>query len=346
MFRIVAVLIVSSLPFACRADEPKYFLETKDVQKVVAKLPFGVTCPKLKATDWEIVIAQLPELPGQTKVKSTLVAVPPGPTAVALKDRSALGRPLLALKVPAKTPELKTAINVLVTYEATLRSRVLTELEPDMKAPKVVALSAGDRKKALAATAKLDFETPVFKKWLADQKLIREPKETDIDFARRTFEALRDVKFTLAANMDRKASSVALAKKSDDSGMAILYVAVLRANKIPARVLFGRLTLSAIKGKNYQWQTSSEFYADGVGWVPVDASRAFRRNGAIGGAGYFGHGDGDFVTFHVDPDITVDVPANGVKTLETLQTAGWYVRGEGTGDGIQFREDWTIEKLP
>jgi hypothetical protein len=351
MPREATALIVLSLSLVCRADEPKYFLETTDVQKVVAKLPYGVTCPKLKATDWAVVAPQLPELPGQTKVKSTIVAVPPGPASQVFKDRSPLGRPLLELRIPAKTPELKMEMNVLVTYEATLRSRVLTELEPDplapaTKAPKVDELSPADRKKALAVTAKLDFETPVFKKWLADEKLVRDSKETDIAFARRAFDALLAVKFALTAPMDRKASSVALAKKTDDSGMSNLFVAVLRANKVPARGLFGRWTEPAVKGKNYQWGTVSEFYADGVGWVPVDASRAVRRYGAPGGTGYFGHGDGDFLAFHVDPDLTVDVPGHGVKTFEMLQTPAWFAHGEGSADGVQFREDWTIEKLP
>jgi hypothetical protein len=344
--RIVATLIVLSIPFVSRAGEPKYFLETKDAQKVVAKLPYGVTCPKMKATEWTVVIAQLPELPGQTKVKSTLVAVPPGGKAIVLKERGTLGRSMLALKIPAKTPELKTTINVLITYEATLHARVLTELEPGMKAPKVVALSAGDRKKALAATTKYDFETALFKKWLADEKLLREPKESDIDFARRTYETLRGtVKFFLAAKMDRKASDVALAKKSDDTGMSNLFVAVMRANKVPARGLFGRWTTPAIKGRYLQWQTVSEFYADGVGWVPVDVSNGARRESSAGFP-EFGHDAGQFLTFHVDQDIPVDVPGSGVKTLETLQSPNWFVRGDGTGDGIQFREDWTIEKLP
>ena len=188
MFRIVPTLIVLSMPFVSRADEPRYFLETSDVQKVVAKLPYGITCPKMKATDWTIVVAQLPELPGQTKVKSTLVAVPPGPTATVLKERGTLGRTMLALKIPAKTPELKTTINVLVTYEATLRSRVLKELEPGMKAPKVADLPAGDPQEVARPSRPSSIsETAVFKKWLADEKLLREPKETDIDFARRAF---------------------------------------------------------------------------------------------------------------------------------------------------------------
>ena len=278
MPRYLAILALSSIPFVSRADEPKYFLESKDVAKVVAKLPFGATVPKITATDWVVVVPQLPELPGQTKVKSTLVAVPPGPTAVVLKERGTLGRPLLSLRIPAKTPELKTKLDILVTYEATLRSRVLKELEPGMKTPKVAELPAGDRKKTLAATPTLDFETPAFKKWLADEKLLREPKELDIDFARRLFLALRqDLKFTVAGKVERKASAIVLAKKTDDEGMSNVFVAALRANKVPARGLVGRWIVPAIKNQYYQWQTISEFYVDGVGWVPADVSSGVRR---------------------------------------------------------------------
>ena len=60
----------------------------------------------------------------------------------------------------------------------------------------------------------------------------------------------------------------------------------------------------------------------------------------------FGHDAGQFIVFHIDQDIQVDVPGNGQKTFETLQTPNWFVHGDGSGDGVQFRDDWAIEKLP
>ena len=75
MSRIVPTLIVLSIPFLCQADEPKYFLEIKDAQKVVARLPYGITCPKMKATEWTIVAAQLPlEAPGVEEARAEEVA--------------------------------------------------------------------------------------------------------------------------------------------------------------------------------------------------------------------------------------------------------------------------------
>jgi transglutaminase-like putative cysteine protease len=251
------------------------------------------------------------------------------------------------MKVQAKTPESKTAVDALVTYEATLRSRELKELEPGMKAPKVAELSAADRKKALAATATIDFDAPTFKKWLADEKLVREKDESEIDFARRTFLALRQyLTFTVAGKLEHKASMVALTKKSDELGMNNLYVAVLRANKIPARALVGRWADAAQKGRYYQWQTMSEFYADGVGWVPTDVSSNARRDGALPGLACFGKDIGHFIAFHVDTDMEAAVPMNGQKKFETTQEPHFFVNGAGAGDGIQFRSDWKIEKVP
>ena len=50
--------------------------------------------------------------------------------------------------------------------------------------------------------------------------------------------------------------------------------------------------------------------------------------------------------FHVDQDFSVDVPLKGVQKLDTLQSPYWSVIGAGSGDGLQIRTDWTIEKTP
>src|SRR3954451_8657068 len=100
---LIAIPILLAAAVLGRADEPpKWFLESKETEKVVAKLPYGVTCPKMKASDWVLVVPQLPELPGQTKVKSSIVSVPAGSTGVVVKERGTLGRNLLVLRVPAK----------------------------------------------------------------------------------------------------------------------------------------------------------------------------------------------------------------------------------------------------
>jgi hypothetical protein len=336
------------------ADEPIYVLETKDAEHVIAKYPYSVTCPKMKATDWIVLFPQLPELPGQTKVKSTLATVPPSINPAILKERGPLGRTVLALRIQARAPELKTTMNVLLTYEATLRSRALVKLESGGTLPKVPDLSPAERKKALAATARYDFETPAFKKWLEAEKLRREEKESDVDFARRAFLALRGkMSFFYTPTMDRKPSAIIVTKKSDDAGLSNLFVAVMRANKIPAHGLFGRFAESATKGIKgigdgmyYQWQVKSEFFADGVGWVPVDLGSAKIRDESKEGLTFFGRDPGHFLTFHVDQDLTVEVPLMGIKTLENMQSANWFVRGEGSAEAPQFRHDWKVEKLP
>ena len=48
----------------------------------------------------------------------------------------------------------------------------------------------------------------------------------------------------------------------------------------------------------------AEFFADGVGWVPVDPS-----------LGHFGGDAGNFLTFHVDPDVTL------ARTLPNVRAA-------------------------
>src|SRR4051794_35197918 len=135
--------------------------------------------------------------------------------------------------------------------------------------------------------------------------------------------------------MDRKASAAAQMRKSDDTGLANVFTSVLRANKIPARNLVGRWAEPATKGIKgvgngmyYQWQVRSEFFADGIGWVPVDLGSAKMRDESKEGLVYFGHDAGHFLTSHVDQDFTVDVPLMGPRTLEGFQAVNWFVRGE------------------
>jgi transglutaminase-like putative cysteine protease len=150
--------------------------------------------------------------------------------------------------------------------------------------------------------------------------------------------------------MDRHASAVCASGKSDCGGMSNLFVAVMRASQVPARGLFGRWATSAKKGEKvgeidyYQWHVMAEFFADGVGWVPVDVSSSVLHDRSKSGLRCFGNDRGEFLTFHVDPDFDVDTGAFGVNHVGSLQSPAWWVTGNGTVDGWKANEDWQIVK--
>jgi hypothetical protein len=120
-------------------------------------------------------------------------------------------------------------------------------------------------------------------------------------------------------------------KRGDSAAINKVYVATLRANDIPARMLYGRFTQSKQKGQTFGWigadtgveyeqqHTYCQFYMDGVGWIPVDLSMYVRNKNPnfneqvpetiLGGFGVY---SGNFVTFGVDRGL-VDVPVYGPR---------------------------------
>lgn len=342
-----ALALAASLAAAAAAETPRYALEVKDNQSVVGVVTYRVSCPKIQATEWVVFAPAAPELPGQTQVKTSMT-----PAAVAAKEKSPLARPLLMARVPAKTPALKTGVSVEVTYEATLRARTLQRLPADAKPEIVLDLSAADRGRYVAEFGDMDFGKDVFKKWLQTRKLTRGPQEDVVDFARRAFLDIRSkATYEYAFTEDRHASHVCQGEKSDCGGLSTLFVSVMRANKIPARALYGRWATSAKPDDKlgsvpfYQWHVKAEFFADGVGWVPVDMSCAVVHDKSKEGLKYFGADPGDFIVFHLDANLQLDSQWFGVKPMHSLQIPAWWVTGKGAVDGSKSTEDWKVKPI-
>src|SRR5205085_6623815 len=112
---------------------------------------------------------------------------------------------------------------------------------------------------------------------------------------------------------------------SDCGGLSMLLVAALRAGGVPARTLYGRWAESAKPGEKaddqpfLQWHVKAEFYATGIGWVPVDMASGILHDKSPEGLEFFGKDPGNFLTIHVDPNMMVDTKVDGQKTLMGLQ---------------------------
>jgi transglutaminase-like putative cysteine protease len=219
--------------------------------------------------------------------------------------------------------------------------------------PKVDALSDKERDAALVALGDIDYKSESFQSWLTDQKLRRDKDESDLDFARRTFLAIRSgFRYEYRADMDRRVSAVCKAGRSDCGGLAALFVATMRANRVPARTLFGRWAKSANAGETvgdsayYQSHVKAEFFAEGIGWVPVDVASSIGLDKTKDGLSFFGNDRGDFLTFHVDTGLEVDTRTFGRQKVPYLQVPAYWFTGAGSGDGRTVKEDWVVKKLP
>lgn len=316
-------------------------------QRIVAVIDYAIHCPDLEAREWTVFAAAAPDLPGQTQVKSTM-----SPSGVSLRERGPLGRGLLRLRWPVRTKDEAKRLAVTVTYEATLHRRSLQPVKGEA-ANSPPRLSAAERERFSAEHGDYDFKHPRFKQWLKEHSLLRRPGEQDVDLARRVFLTLRrQLSYDYREEMDRRASTVCFDGKSDCGGLAGILVAVLRANGLPARTLYGRWARSAVPNDRinltpyYQWHVKAEFFAHGTGWVPVDLAAGIVLDQSPEGLRYFGHDDGDFLTLHVDSQLQVDAGAFGRQTLDNLQGPAWWVQGKGSLRPTRIEQNWTVRSEP
>ncbi|HEY1375320.1 MAG TPA: transglutaminase family protein [Gemmataceae bacterium] len=324
-------------------------LDVADAKRVEAVLTADVRCPNMRAAEWVVFAGQAPELTGQTKPTSRLE---PGDAEV-VKDLSPLARAVLRARVPAGTDALKTGIPIRVSYEVTLRSRHLRPLRSDEKPLAVPDLSAADRTAYLADRGDADMSAAPCRAWLKDANLMRAAGESDVDLARRVFCAIKaKFAYEYRPEMDRHASAVCRSTGSDCGGLSILVVAALRANGVPARTLYGRWALSAdpadkVGGVAYfQEHVKAEFFARGVGWVPVDMASGVLHDKDPEGLRYFGQDDGDFIAFHADPELELDTVHFGRQTLTQLQSPVFRVTGGGSLEPETVEQAWRVRDLP
>jgi transglutaminase-like putative cysteine protease len=231
---------------------------------------------------------------------------------------------------------------VRAIYAATLHSRRLQPLAPGQPAPRVPDLSKAEAKLALGAAGQMDFEAAEFKKWLKALKLQKAQAHDEVAFARDVYRIVHEhIAYKYDPEQDRHASKLCGGKTTDCGGMSVLFTAVMRANQVPARCLVGRWARSAKADDKldgtvyYQWHVKAEFFARGVGWVPVDVA---------GNA--FGDDPGDFLVMHIDPDLMVDTKHFGQKTITWAQGPVFWVSGAGKLDKGNTVEDWKVRKLP
>ncbi len=317
-----------------------YVLVPKAARRIKSTLTIEVKAPNVLADEWSVYVSQLPELPGQVEVKTSLF-----PQGRAARELSEEARPILFTKIPSQGQDWRKNVKLRVDYEATLLERRLERREPgDPEPPTVPALDPRVKRLMLSSGHQFDFNSPRFKAWLVENKLRREPSESEIDFARKAFLAVRHG-FTHdeGDDVEHMASKVCELGKSDYAGLTAVFVAALRANGIPTRVLAGRMVLYGGKPSKGAWpHARTEFYANGLGWVPADPAGAIRSGRKTEGLEFFGNDSAELLTHHVDTDIVVDTYF-GSKTHEWLQTPAWWVIGSGNFEGSTTKVEVVTE---
>jgi hypothetical protein len=341
-----AVHLLLPLVLAVTSAGPAYRLQTAPTRTVQATMTYDVRADKLEAKEWLVFAPVLPTTAGQTDVATQMT-----PAGKEIAELSDLKRPLLLARVEADSDELKHAVNVKVVYQAKLWSRRLTPLGRGEQAPVVKDLAPADRESALRSAGDLSFDGEGFQAWQKEHGLTRGKEEPEIDFARRVFTTIRkQFTYDYQPEMDRTPPAVCQAGKSDCGGLSNLLVATLRSQRIPARTLAGRWAVSAdpnekLNGHAYfQYHVKAEFFAAGVGWVPVDMASGILHDRSREGLYYFGYDPGDFLTQHIDGNLEIDSIHFGKQQVIVLQRPAFWVAGTGTLDDLKVTENWTVSK--
>ncbi len=326
---------------------PGYVLKVEPAKRISAELESSLENDQLEAREWILYAAKPPVLPCQTDISASLA--PSGRSTV---ERGPLQRPLLWTRLPVKGRKYKSGVELTVKYRATLHSRRLVERRLAAPPTEVPPLSAKQRRDALGKSRLIDYATAPFPQWLEVNKLYRRDDEGTVDYARRIFLTVkRNFKYEYRDEMDRRASVVCRERKSDCGGLCAVFVAVMRANDVPARLLAGRWAKSSRSGHElggvpyFQTHVKAEFFADGVGWVPVDLACAINRKWP-GELRHFGNDPGDFLVMHVDDHVMLDTIHFGRKSMAFLQGIAYWVVAAERVDSLEMQQSWQVRKLP
>jgi len=314
---------------------------------VHAKMSFDlVVPPDFEVDDWVVYTPVAPSLSRQSDSRSTFSTRDRSVSAQVVKERSPLQRPVQVIRVQHAGKKYGRALPVQADFWMVLHT---SKLVPGKAEKPVADLPPGEKKQNLLPTFSLDYNSEPVQSWLTKHKLKKTAAESDIEFAWRLFETLKEkYGYNWSPTLDRRASKTVAIDATDCGGLSYLYCSALRANGIPARVLIGRnakSTKGIEDGSGYfNCHVKSEFFAKGIGWIPVDVSRAISYPDADP-MRYFGTDPGNFITLHENPDMILDSFHSGLKRIRSMQDFRYWIKGNGLYRPPQRRIEWTVEKL-
>ena len=317
-----------------------FHIESVKARRVQLEHIFQWYAPNFQATEWHIHVSQAPSYVAQSQTRSS-AEVETSRLRYVLEpaiELSVLRRSILSLRFPANNAHPSNSFRVRVQYETMVNRR---RFVPGPPVDVVTDLTPEERGWYLASTDSLDFDLPEMQSWTARRGLIRKIDESSIAFAHRVLVYMKqhfhwvDVR---EFDPGHTASRVCNAMRGDCAKLSLVYVALLRANGVPSRIL-GIRSLPAGNG-----HIMTEFFEPTVGWVPVDVlvdpdgESYFTTNGRDVGFGLIPH---DYFVHYLDDGFRL--PAfEGVIDILGLHSVAWDARGEGTFEDLKIAETWRV----
>lgn len=250
----------------------------------------------------EFLAPELPDLPRQEVVATRLHAT--GREENGTETFSESGpdkRRFVRLEFARDWLDPRSPTEVILEYEAKLYPQTLRAGPPPRPVPD---LTPEEKRRYLRASHTMDFDDRKFRRWVVQTGLRKEEQEGVFAFGHRAFRYLVD-HCRSGGNTEgydsRRPSVVSQTLASDCGGLSLLFVAVMRANGVPARSLFGRWANTQTDDYG-QFHVVSEFFVPSSGWVPVEVINSIGSKPEDSDA-FFGNDGGGFITFHLDTDL-------------------------------------------
>lgn len=318
-----------------QADEPfdpqaRYTLETRPSRRVQATLDTNIRLSSGKVDHWYLYAPLAPNLPSQHDVTTRF-----DQAARIVHEVGPLARSLNFVQFN----DGRTAVHTTLSVDATLYSRRLVVLADGQSAPAVADLSPAEIAQHTRSSALVDYQSPAVQTWIASNRLTRADTESDLVFAHRVFSFIKRHFTYEFPTQHHSALQACETGVSDCGGLSSLFAAVMRSQGVPTRLLGGRWAASQT-AKSTKVHVKAEFFARGIGWVPVDASSAVTHEN--GENLFFGHDPGDHLVLMSDEDVLVDSIAFGPQHLRYMQGVHYWWRGSGNKKDLHFEERWTV----
>ncbi len=331
---------IAQLPQIKGRPNPRLYVERAASKRIVGTLTADVTIPSMKVDTWVFITPEPPNLDGQERVH-----VEASPSAEAIGDQTPLQRPLLRSVVSVESPEQPSSVAYSCQLTIQLYSRALKPR--GRRTQPAVALTTRERSLYLRPDSTFDYTTAEFADWKSRNQFVRTRRESEVDFAQRVFRTITNgYRYMYDPQQDRTASKLCQTDQTDCGGLSILFATVLRSEAIPARILVGRWATSAKttpgKKREDKFHVIAEFYAEGIGWIPVDGASAVLHDPTPQKLEFFGNQAGNFVALHIDTDLTFDTGLWGDHTARFFQVPKFWFRGRGEFEERTFNHDWSV----
>lgn len=187
---------------------------------------------------------------------------------------------------------------ISVVYETQLFS---SRLVPGQGTTPAEKLSSSDRRVCLSLDWPFDVERGEVRRWIDDNGLMRKKGERDLAFASRV-QSFMVGHFLYNADKRLELKDVLRFKGIACGESALLFGAIMRLNKIPARMRAGRWAQTQVKieegNEDTKLHVKVDFYAEGIGWLVVEFPYGESDPAKI--AEHIGT-DGGFLTIQINP---------------------------------------------